>query len=282
MKKALNIHKKLTKLGKKGLMRVKKTAKQFSKIYTQYRFFAKTKEKKDKAVKKATRLAQRIVKEIAQLRIGSKGLKGLVLSDQRDILRLQKLGPKLLDQISYWLKTGKVAKGKIITLWKTAPRAIPKGKIGKTVEFGRKWIINCYRGGYVLLTAPDNVKISDQNCVEKSLDLHLDVFQECPENYATDRGMWSEENITHCLIAGIKKIGIQPKGKAKPLVSQKDYKHLKNRRAGIEPRIAHLKRRGLGRSCMKSDMGDLISGYRSALSYNLTHLMRDLSLQTTS
>jgi len=27
------------------------------------------------------------------------------------------------------------------------PTAIAKGKIGKSVEFGRKWIINCYRGG---------------------------------------------------------------------------------------------------------------------------------------
>jgi hypothetical protein len=30
---------------------------------------------------------------------------------------------------------------------------------------------------------------------------------------------------------------------------------------------------------MKTDAGDLISGYRSALAYNLGHLMRDFSLQ---
>ena len=42
-------------------------------------------------------------------------------------------------------------------------------------------------------------------------------------------------------------------------------------------RIAHLKTRGLRKSRMKSDIGDLISGYRSALSYNLTHLIRDLN-----
>jgi len=281
LKKALKIHKKLAGMGKKGFTGIKKIAKQFSEIYTGYRFFARTKEKKSKAIKRATVLVKKITGIIASLKSGSKDLKSLSLSDQQKILLLQKLGPRLLDQISYWLKTGRVAKDKIITLWKTAPRAISKGKIGKSVEFGRKWIINCYRGGYVLLAAPDNVRISDQNCVEKSLDLHMNVFQDGPESYATDRGMWSEENITHCLFAGIEKIGIQPKGKVKPLVSQKDYKILKNRRAGIEPRIAHLKKRGLGRSRMKSDIGDLISGYRAALSYNLTHLMRDLKLQAT-
>jgi glycosyltransferase involved in cell wall biosynthesis len=279
MKKALSIHKKLTSFGKKGLRGVKKAAKKFSKVYTDYRFFAKTKVKKSKAIKRAVRLANTVMQELTQLKIGRSGLKGLSLNIQKDILRLQELGPKLLSQILYWLKSGKVAQDKIVSLWKSVPRALPKGKIGKAVEFGRKWIVNCYRGGYVLLAAPGNAKISDQHCVAESLNLHLEVFQESPVSYGTDRGMWSEENIFQCQMAQVKKIGIQPKGKAKPMVSQKDYKQLKNRRAGIEPRIGHLKQRGLGRSRMKSDMGDLISGYRSALSYNLTLLMRDLKLQ---
>ena len=92
----------------------------------------------------------------------------------------------------------------------------------------------------------------------------------------SDRGMSSIENLEICLSAGIEKIAIQPKGKAKALVSPRDHRALANRRAGIEPRIGHLKTRGLGRSRMKTDAGDLISGYRSALSWNLSLLMRDL------
>lgn len=282
MKKALGVHKMLTGLGKKGLLGIGKMAKKFSKIYTEYRFFAKTKVKKSKSIKRAVRMAKTMMNELAQLEIGGNGLKGLSRNIQKDIIRLQELGPKLLSQILYWLKSGKVAQDKIVSLWKSVPRAIPKGKIGKVVEFGRKWIVNCYRGGYVLLAAPESAKISDQHCVAESLNLHMDVFQESPTSFATDRGMWSEENIFQCLMAQVKKIGIQPKGKAKPMVGQTDYKHLKNRRAGIEPRIGHLKQRGLGRSRMKSDMGDLISGYRSALSYNLALLMRDLKLQAAN
>ena len=128
----------------------------------------------------------------------------------------------------------------------------------------------------MLVHAPAKVKISDQHCVKESLNVHFEMFEEAPNSYGTDRGMWSDANIELCHQVGIKKIGIQPKGKATPLVSQRDHQRLKNRRAGIEPRIAHLKIRGLGRSRMKTDTGDLISGYRSALAYNLGHLMKDL------
>ena len=154
-----------------------------------------------------------------------------------------------------------------------------KGKIGKPVEFGRKWIVNCYQGGYVIVTAPENPKLSDQHSVIESLSLHSEVFDTMPKTYGTDRGMSSIENLELCLNVGIKQIGIQPKGKRNTLLSAKGQKRLSDRRAGIEPRIAHLKARGLGRSRMKTDIGDLISGYRSALSYNLGHLMRDLRLQ---
>ena len=43
-----------------------------------------------------------------------------------------------------------------------------RAKKGKSVEFGRKWIVNCYRGGYMLVMAPENPKISDQHCVLES------------------------------------------------------------------------------------------------------------------
>jgi len=130
----------------------------------------------------------------------------------------------------------------------------------------------------VLLTAPENPKLHDQHSVIESLSLHNHIFNRPPKSYGTDRGMYSAENLEYCLSSDIEKIAIQPKGKGQSLVSKKDQKELSDRRAGIEPRIAHLKARGLGRSRMKTDLGDLISGYRSALSYNLTHLMRDLTL----
>lgn len=107
----------------------------------------------------------------------------------------------------------------------------------------------------------------------------IELFDKMPTSYGTDRGMYSTDNLELCLSAGIKKIAIQPKGKAQPLVSRRDHQRLSNRRVAVEARIAHMKLKGLGRSRMKTDLGDLISGYRSALACNLGHLMRDLSLQ---
>jgi len=274
LKKANRIHKKLKEVSKRGIGGIRKAVKTFSEIYTDYRFFAKTKEKKTKAIKKSVKIAKRVLAEMSKVRTIETNL---CVRDQFDFQQVAQLGPKLMEQILSWLRTGRVASNKIISLWKMAPKAIAKGKIGKSVEFGRKWVVNCYRGGYVLVRAPAKVKISDQHCVEESMNLHFEVFEDAPVSYATDRGMWSEVNIDLCQKVGIKEIGIQPKGKATPLVSQRDHQRLKNRRAGIEPRIAHLKTRGLGRSRMKTDAGDIISGYRSALAYNLGHLMKDLS-----
>ena len=149
------------------------------------------------------------------------------------------------------------------------------------MEFGRKWIVNAYRGGCVLVMAPENPKIADPHCVIESLSLYKTVFDDMPSTYGTDRAMYSTDNLELCLSAGIKKIAIQPKGKALPLVSRCDHRGLSNRRVAVEARIAHLKLKGLGRSRMRTDLGDLISGYRSALACNLSHLLRDLSSQPT-
>ena len=277
MKRLVALHGRLKEACGKGIAGAKSLSQQFKTCATEYRFFAKDKAKKTELIRNAVALSSLGLAELGKLLPGSSAFDKLQGRYQEEILRLSSLGPLLMEQIIHWLNTGKVAKDKIVSLWKLTPTAIAKGKIGKSVEFGRKWIINCYRGGYMLVMAPENPKISDQHCVLESLSLHSTVFDAMPKTYGTDRGMSSIENLELCLSAGVEKIAIQPKGRASALVSRRDLLELTNRRAGIEPRIGHLKTRGMGRSRMKSDMGDLISGYRSALSWNLSLLMRDLS-----
>jgi hypothetical protein len=279
MKRLKAISGKLKGVCGRGIQGIGSLSQEFKKVMAHYRFFAKDMVTKAGLIKEAKAMSEKGLEKLSQFVPGQKAFDRLEKRAQDEILRLLTLGPELMDQIGYWLRTGKVASGKIISLWKFVPKAIPKGKVGKAVEFGRKWIVNAYRGGYVLVLAPENAKIADQHCVIESLSLHKTVFDEAPKTYGTDRGMYCIENLELCLGAGIKKIAIQPKGKAEPLISRRDHLTLANRRAGIEARIAHLKLKGLGKSRMKTDAGDLISGYRSALAYNLGHLMRDLSLQ---
>jgi hypothetical protein len=279
MKRLGAISGKLKAVSGRGIIGIKALSAEFKKVMTHYRFFAKDMVTKSEMIQKAKALSEIGLERLSQFLPGQSAFERLQRRTQLEILRLLSLGPELMDQIAYWLRRGKVAPGKIISLWKLIPKAIPKGKIGKPVEFGRKWIVNAYRGGYVLVVAPENPKIADQHCVIESLSLHNTVFDEMPSTYGTDRGMYSTDNLELCLNAGIKKIAIQPKGKAEPLVSRRDHRKLANRRVAVEARIAHMKLKGLGRSRMKTDLGDLISGYRSALSCNLGHLMRDLALQ---
>lgn len=281
MKRLMALHGKIKGVCGSGIAGVKSLSNQFKSSFAEYRFFAKDVATKEKLLRKAKALSEKGLLALSKFLPGQSAFDKLQHRYQQEILRLLSLGPELMDQIGYWLKQGKVAKDKIVSLWKLVPKAIPKGKVGKSVEFGRKWIVNCYRGGYLLVMAPENPKISDQHSVLESLSLHSTVFDTMPKTYGSDRGMSSTENLELCLSAGILKIAIQPKGKAKALVSRQDQRRLANRRAGIEPRIGHLKTRGMGRSKMKTDTGDLISGYRSALSWNLSLLMRDLAAKTT-
>jgi IS5 family transposase len=278
MTRLMALHGRIKAVCGTGIVGAKSLSNQFRKLFAEYRFFAKDVFKKEDLVSKAKALSEKGLAALSKFLPGQMSFDKLQHRYQEEILRLSSLGPELMDQIGHWLKYGKVAADKIVSLWKLVPKAIPKGKIGKSVEFGRKWIVNCYRGGYMLVMAPENPKLSDQHCVLESLSLHRTVFDEMPRTYATDRGMWSIDNLELLKSAGVEKIAIQPKGRASALVSRRDLRELSNRRAGIEPRIGHLKNRGLGRSKMKSDMGDLISGYRSALSWNLSLLMRDLSV----
>jgi hypothetical protein len=279
MKRLRAISGKLKRVSGRGIAGIKTLSDEFKKIMSHYRFFAKDMDTKTEMIKKAKALSEIGLEKLSHFLPGQSAFDKLQRRTQSEILRILSLGPELMAQIAYWLERGKVAPEKIISLWKLIPKAIPKGKIGKPVEFGRKWIVNAYRGGYVLVMAPENPKIADQHCVIESLSLHNTVFDKMPLSYGTDRGMYSTDNLELCLSAGIKKIAIQPKGKAEPLVSRQDHRKLANRRVAVEARIAHMKLKGLGRSRMKTDLGDLISGYRSALACNLSHLMRDLAPQ---
>jgi transposase, IS5 family len=280
MKRLTALHGRIKAAGGRGIKAIKSIATEFKGHLSHYRFFAKDTASKTALLWKAKALSERALEALTTYLPGKRGFDRLKPRYQKEILRLQTLGAELMDQVGYWLSTGKVAAHKIVSLWKEVPKAISKGKIGKPVEFGRKWILNCYRGGYMLVMAPQNPKLSDQDSVIESLSVHHRVFDEKIKTYGTDRGMWSGHNVELCLSAGIEKIAIQPKGQAQALVSRRDLRILACRRAGIEPRIGHLKTRGLGRSKMKSDIGDLITGYRSALSWNLSLMMRDLPLQS--
>ena len=77
----------------------------------------------------------------------------------------------LLPQIRHWLRTGRVAAGKIINLHIPELYSIVRGKVGKAVEFGVSWGITRLRGGFVLATmARDREDLHDSSFAVRAVE----------------------------------------------------------------------------------------------------------------
>jgi len=117
------------------------------------------------------------------------------------------------------------------------------------------------------------------------LEEHRQIFGASRlKSLGTDKGYYSAANMKAAKTAGIKDVGIQyPANLKNPPtdLSEKKKAELKNRRAGIEPLIAHVKHWGLGRSRMKSDSSTEASGYRATMGFNLHQITRHQRLKVT-
>lgn len=90
-------------------------------------------------------------------------------------------------------------------------------------------------------------------------------------------GYYSHDNIKSISAMNINTQGIQRPATIKKQVFGEEVHQLRNRRAGIEPLIGHVKEFGLRKSKMKSDKTTLSSGYRSIMGFNLHQLKRHLT-----
>lgn len=270
--RVIKISEKIFGTASKKLKDLKEKSKIAQKVFKEYQFFAKTKEKRQELIEKAREMSLNFLNDLKASSFikGAGNLRPFLKKEMHHLLAIM---PKLLEQIKNWLKTGKVAKDKILSLYKDIPKFISKGKIGKKSEIGRKWIVNQLVGGFLLLQCPENPTIADTNCVKISLQDLIRTFGETPNSYGTDRGMYSKANIKRCKRYGIENIGIQPKGQKSWEVDQEMARELYCRRAAIEPRIGIAGRLGLKKSRAKTDDGDIISGHRAGIGFNFKKLM---------
>jgi hypothetical protein len=98
------------------------------------------------------------------------------------LVRLKQTMGKLLPQIRYWLKTGRVAANKIINLQVPELYAIVRGKAGKAVEFGLKWGIARLHGGFLLATlGKDKHELEDSKFAVRAVQDHIALFGKAPK-----------------------------------------------------------------------------------------------------
>jgi hypothetical protein len=134
---------------------------------------------------------------------------------QRAAATLKRMGEvarTLLPQIKQWMKTGRVATEKILHPGITAARAITKGA-GK-VKFGMKWLLNRLAGGY-LFGRRVAARADENTMPEEGVKAYRQVFgaTATPEMVVYDRGASLPAAAQGLKQAGVKKVGIPPRGR---------------------------------------------------------------------
>lgn len=246
-----------------------------------YRLFAKTKAARLQLLKEMSTLVKRVQRPLGRtLAEGSSHLRGYGKYAQAKVAHLHTTMKRLLPQIEHWVRTGKVASGKIINLHLPELYAIVRGKVGKAVEFGLSWGMSRLKGGYLLATmATHRKELVDAKFAVRAVDDHIALFGRAPKAYAYDRAAWSKDNIANLRQKGVRHVGLAPRGQAPWQVSERVRNWLIKERAKIEGSIGALKssRYGFHRPAARSVAMMGACGHRAVLGLNLNKLARDIA-----
>jgi IS5 family transposase len=254
-----------------------------------YRLFAKDKTKagKDRMVAEMTTLVEAVNGQLGKALAAAAGARSRLtkhrLVASAKVAHLHETMKKLIPQIRYWLKTGWVASGKIISLHIPELYSIVRGKVGKKVEFGLSWGIRRLGGGYLLATlARSKDEMHDSRYVLRAVDEHIALFGKPPEAYGYDRGGWSTENVAELKKKGVRKVGLAPRGKAEWKVGAAAKKMLVSERAQIEGGIGTIKhpKYGFNRPAARSTRMMGACGQVAVLGFNLNKLVREMAGRT--
>lgn len=139
------------------------------------------------------------------------------------------------------------ASEKLVSLFEPQTAIIRKGKLGTPTEYGRLIWLDEVEGGIISRYEVLVGNPADSDQVQPSLAHHQQIFQRPPQVLTADRGCYSEANETAADAAGVEQICL-PKPGAKSAERQAHERQAwfvrgRNWRAGIEGRIAGLKKR---------------------------------------
>jgi len=250
----------------------------------EYRLFAKTKEKKTRVMAQMATIVEKLNKHLGTALqaagVQQAKLRKRAIVAKTKLVQLQQTMSKLLPQIRYWLRSGSVASGKIISLHIPQLYSIVRGKVGKTVEFGLSWGITRLRGGYLLATlAKDRRELLDGKFALRAVSDHMRLFGKAPRAYGYDRGGYSAENVTALKKLGVKEVGLAPRGRTSWAVSGRVRDRLVRERALVEAGIGTIKssRYGFNRPAARSAAMMGACGQRAVLGFNTTKLVRELA-----
>jgi hypothetical protein len=185
----------------------------------------------------------------------------------------------LMGQVVQWLTTGKVAANKIVHVGLPQARAIVRNKVGKKTEFGLAYLIGRLGGGY-LFGERIAANGDEKQMPLKALAGYQAIFgqEATPELIVYDRGGDSTPTRQRLALAGVRDVGIQPKGNRPWSVAEAVREQIRSERGRTEGCIGTLKSNRYKFNKPKERLWHTLemAGPRSILSFNLNKFMRDL------
>ena len=174
---------------------------------------------------------------------------------RKEIDRCCGLGDRVIDQARRRVLEGEQVPNaeKIYSIFEPHTDLIKRGKVRTPVEFGHKVFLAESAQGLITQYEVLKGNPSDEVHVEPSLKRHKDAFGSAPELYGSDRGFFSDRNVTSCERGGVKVVCIPQRGGRKTperaaYEKSPAFKKGQRFRAGIEGRISVLFRgRGMKR-----------------------------------
>jgi len=263
-----------------GLIRAAKTK------LRDYRLFAKRKTKavRDRLVSQMASTVEKIQGHLGVALDGASRTRRRFSKWRKSawerIQQLHETMKTLLPQVRHWLRTGFVAKDKIVSLYIPEIYALVRGKVGKPVEFGVNWGIARIGGGFLIATrAKDKLELWDSRFAVRAVREHVAMFGAPPEAYAYDHAGSSEKNAAALRTMGVKHIGLAPRGQMGWQVSGPIKETLISERAQVEAGIGSIKsaKYGFNRPAARSVRAMGVAGQRSVLGFNLNKLMNGLA-----
>lgn len=196
---------------------------------------------------------------------------------QKCIQQISQYGWRYLLDVAHFIRTHTIKQGKRLAFHCQSVACIRKGKVGKENEFGRVFQLGRIKGNFIIPFTCTNITMPDKLSLIPAIEEFQDIFgKDILKSLCTDKGYYTQRNIKELNFRGINSDGVLRPKTVKEHPSEDVVLPLRNRRAGIEPLIGHIKEFGLRKSKMKSDHSTLSAGYRSILGFNLHQMIRHI------
>ena len=141
----------------------------------------------------------------------------VITETRKEIEHFCDLGDRVIDQSGRRVLNGEQVPTteKLYSIFEPHTDLIKRGKVQTPIEFGHKvFLAESARGLITQYDVLDGNPV-DQQHVVISLERHKQTFGDVPELYSSDRGFFSESNVSSCEQQGVKVVCIPQRGGTK-------------------------------------------------------------------